>query len=98
MKITFLDEAKIELNDAVDYYNAELPSLGDQFLTEVLSSLERITNFPNAWQQLSANTRRCQTRRFPYGLIYSASSENEVLILSVSNLHRKPNHWKDRRG
>jgi len=95
MKIRFLEEAKYELDDAIDYYNFESPGLGDQFLQEVLNSLDRIVNYKDAWHQLSENTRRCQTRRFPYGLIYSALEE-EILIISVSNLHREPNHWKNR--
>ena len=95
MKIRFLEEAKYELDEAIDYYNFESPGLGDQFLLEVLNSLDRIVNYKDAWHQLSKNTRRCQTRRFPYGLIYSALEE-EILIISVSNLHREPNHWKKR--
>ena len=96
MKIRFIEDAKIELNVAIEYYNLESPGLGDQFLQEVLSAMDRVANHPNAWHPLSQNTRRCQTRRFPYGLIYSAL-DDEILIISVSNLHREPNHWKDRK-
>ena len=95
MKIIFLEEAQIELDEAIEYYNTELPGLGTDFLHEILNTLDRIANFQNAWHPLSKNTRRCQTARFPYGLIYSVL-ENEILIISVSNLHREPNHWKDR--
>jgi hypothetical protein len=96
MKITFLDEAQLELDEAIDFYNNESDGLGSVFLQEVLNAIERIGNFPNAWHPLSENTRRCQTRRFPYGLIYT-QLDNTILIISVSNLHRKPNHWGDRK-
>jgi hypothetical protein len=95
MIIKFLTEAQIELDETINYYNQEYPGLGDNFLQEVLNSIERIVEFPKAWHQLSKNIRRCQTRRFPYGLIYILV-DDEILVLSVSNLHRKPNHWKDR--
>ena len=95
MRIKFLQEAQIELDETVLYYNQELPGLGDRFLQEVLNAIERIANFPKAWHPLSVNTRRCQTRIFPYGLIYS-ELENEILIVSVSNLHREPTHWQSR--
>ena len=95
MKITFLEEAQSELDQAIEYYNSESPGLGAELLNEILNTLDRIINFPEAWQPLSENTRRCQTSRFPYGLIYSVL-ENEILIISVSNLHREPNYWKDR--
>lgn len=95
MKIKLLEEAQYELDQAIDYYNLESPGLGDQFLQEVLNSLDRIANFKDAWHPLSENTRRCQTRLFPYGLIYT-EIEKGILIISVSNLHREPNHWKNR--
>jgi ParE toxin of type II toxin-antitoxin system, parDE len=70
MDIRFLDIAQRELDEAVEYYNAESPGLGDQFLLEVLSTLQRIRQYPSAWHPFTQNTRRCQTRRFPYGVVY----------------------------
>ena len=96
MKITFLEEAKYELDEAIDYYDLQSPGLGQQFLQEILNTLDRVASFPQAWHPLSENTKRCQTTRFPYGLIYSVL-ENEILIISVSNLHREPTHWQHRR-
>ena len=48
MRINFLQIAQIELDDAIDYYNYEVPGLGDAFLTEVLNALDRIGDFPEA--------------------------------------------------
>ncbi len=95
MKIRFLEIAQIELDEAIEYYNNEFPGLGVAFLDEVLSSLDRIGYFPEAWHPCSSRTRRCQTRRFPYGIIYQ-KRESEILIVAVANLHRKPDYWKDR--
>jgi hypothetical protein len=95
MKINFLKIAQIELDDAIEYYNYELPGLGDAFLTEVLNALDRIGEFPEAWHPNSKRTRRCQTRRFPYGIIYQVR-EQEILVVAIAHLHRKPNYWKDR--
>ena len=95
MKISFLEIAQIELDDAIDYFNYEVPGLGDAFLNEVLNALDRIGEFPEAWHPCSERTRRCQTRRFPYGVIYQIRKE-EILIVAIANLHRKPDYWKDR--
>jgi hypothetical protein len=95
MKINFLEIAQIELNDAIEYYNYELPGLGDAFLTEVLKALDRIGEFPEAWHICSKRTRRCQTRRFPYGIIYQIREE-EILVVAIANLHREPDYWKNR--
>ena len=95
MRISFLEIAQIELDQAIEYYNDESPGLGDEFLTEVLSAIGRIGEFPEAWHRLSERTRRCQTRRFPYGIIYQIR-DSEILVVEVANLHRHPNYWKDR--
>ena len=68
MRIRLLETAQIELDEAIGYYNYEIPGLGDAFLTEVLNALDRIGKYPEAWQPFSKRTRRCQTRRFPYGI------------------------------
>ncbi|MCP4267897.1 MAG: type II toxin-antitoxin system RelE/ParE family toxin [Candidatus Brocadiaceae bacterium] len=95
MKIRFLDIAQSELDDAIVYYNYESSGLGDEFLTEILSALNRIAQFPKAWHSSSKRTRRCQTRRFPYGVIYQYRGD-EILVVAVANLHRKPEYWGDR--
>jgi len=95
MRIRFLEIAQIELDDAIAYYNYEAPGLGDVFLTEVLRALDRIGAYPEAWHPCSNRTRRCQTRRFPYGIIYQIKKD-EILIVAIANLHREPDYWKDR--
>lgn len=42
MRINFLEIAQVELDDAISYYNYDVPGLGDAFLTEVLNALGRI--------------------------------------------------------
>jgi plasmid stabilization system protein ParE len=95
MEIRFLEIAHVELDEAVAYYNSESQGLGDQFLLEVLSTLERIRQYPEGWHPFTHNTRRCQTRRFPYGVIYQILG-SEILIVAVAHLHREPENWRNR--
>jgi len=95
MRIRFLEIAQIELDDAIEYYNYEVPGLGEALLTEVMNTLDRIGKYPEAWQPSSKRTRRCQTRRFPYGIMYQIRKD-EILVVAIANLHRKPDYWKDR--
>ncbi|WP_244083866.1 type II toxin-antitoxin system RelE/ParE family toxin [Desulforhabdus sp. TSK] len=90
-----MEIAEIELDEAIQYYNYEVAGLGDDFLTEVLDTLDRIARFPEAWHPCSKRTRRCQMRRFPYGIIYQIRKA-EILVIAVENLHREPNCWEDR--
>ena len=95
MQIRFLEIAQIELDEAIQFYNKEDSRLGDLFLTEILKSLERIAKFPQSWHPCSKRTRRCRTRRFPYGIIYQIRKE-EILVVAIANLHRKPDYWRER--
>src|SRR5256714_1941989 len=95
MEIRLLDLAQQELDEAVEYYNVESPGLGDQFLLEVLSAFERIRQFPHAWHPYTQNSRRCQTRRFPYGIVYQIL-EAEILVVAMAHMHRLPGYWRDR--
>ncbi len=95
MQIDFLESAQYELDEAVEYYNQQRPKLGSEFLSEILAALNRITEYPDAWQQLTKRTRRCLIHRFPYGIIYQKRSD-VILVVAVSNLHRKPDYWKNR--
>jgi len=76
MKITFLEEAQYELNEAIEYHDLQSSGLAQQFLQEVLNTLDRVASFPQAWHPLSENAKRCQTVRFPYGLIYYFRKRN----------------------
>jgi plasmid stabilization system protein ParE len=85
----------MELQEAFDYYGALSPNLADEFLSEVFSVANRISDFPKAWQSVDAAIRRCQLGRFPYALIYAAN-EDDIVILSVTHLHRRPEKWRNR--
>ena len=95
MNIRFLEAAEYELELAIDYYNQQKQGLGAEFLEEIKSTVKRIANFPEAWHPLSKRTRRCQTRRFPYGVIYQIRTD-EILIVAITHLHQKPFYWLKR--
>jgi plasmid stabilization system protein ParE len=95
VKARFLKAAREELREAVRYYDAQRPGLGTVFRDEVRATVERIKALPDAWHPLSANTRRCRTHRFPYGVIYQPRG-HEIVIVAVAHLHQEPGRWKDR--
>ena len=95
MNVRVLEVAQHELDEAISYYNGQVPGLGDAFLLETVATIERIRQFPQGWHSLSEKVRRCRLRRFPYGLIYHLD-ETGVLIVAVAHSHRRPNYWRDR--
>jgi toxin ParE2 len=95
LKLRFLSPARNELAEAVRFYNQQSAGLGDDFRDEAWHALTRINAFPDAWHLLGGRIRRCLLRRFPYGLIYEASRE-EILVIAVAHLHRRPEYWRAR--
>lgn len=95
MKTRFLLPARRELRETVRYYHTQLPRLGEEFRDEAWETVRRIKEFPLAWHPLGDTIRRCQMRRFPYGIIYEAS-EDDIVIIAIAHLHRKPEYWRPR--
>lgn len=95
MKYSFHPEAKIEFFEAINYFEDCKNGLGVEFSQEVFSTIQRIIHFPLAWSEFSENTRRCLTKRFPYGVIYQIIGK-EIIIIAVMQLNREPDYWKKR--
>jgi hypothetical protein len=96
MTYFFHPDAELELNVSVDYYEECKKNLGSEFAYEVQKTIQRILQFPTAWQTLDGEIKRCLTNRFPFGIIYYQKN-NEIIILAVMQLHRKPNYWQNRK-
>lgn len=95
MKVRFLEAACLELREAIVYYNAQRPGLGAAFREEVKATIKRIVQQPSSWHLMGGNIRRCQTNKFPYGIVYEYGS-GEVVIIAVTHLHRRLGYWQDR--
>ena len=87
----------MELDEAYEYYEEQLPGLGAEFLSEILSTFSRMKVNPESWSPFSEKTRRCLTKRFPYGVVYQIrEKENKILIIAIAHLHREPGYWENR--
>ena len=58
---------------------------------------KELYNFQMLGIQVGDDIRRCLTNRFPYGIIYY-EKDDEIIILAVMQLNRKPDYWKDRQS
>lgn len=97
MSYSFHPEAEDEFFEAIDYYEGREEGLGLDFALEVYSAVDRAARHPSVWPVLEGDVRRCQTKRFPYGLLYS-EEEDGIFVLAVMHLHRDPDYWKHRLG
>jgi plasmid stabilization system protein ParE len=95
MIASFHDLAKVELNEAAQYYEIKSPGLGAAFLAEAEHSVAVILQFPESSQIVRGTVRQRLLRRFPYGLLYRVRGE-QIRILAVMNLRRRPAYWVGR--
>lgn len=87
MNCKFLYPVEIELDEAVKYYNHQLPGLGYRFYQEVSSAIERIKFMPEAWTKVGNNTRRSLLKVFLYSLLFMFD-EKEILITELAHNHK----------
>ena len=96
MNYFFHPEAETEFNNQIDYYEECKKGLGLEFANEVYFTIQRILDFPKAWQILDGDIRRCLTNRFPFGIVYYQKDKN-IIILAIMQLNREPSYWKKRK-
>ena len=95
MNVLFHPDAELELNAAIDYYEAIENGLGYDFSLEIISAIDRVIDFPKAWLIIEGDIRRTLVNRFPYGILY-AEDQGLIYIIAVMHLHRDPEYWKHR--
>jgi toxin ParE1/3/4 len=91
----FHPEALAEYQAATLYYAARDPALARRFVEAVEDAIRRILEAPAAWRVLDDDVRRCLTRVFPYGVLYTIEPDF-ILIVAVMHSSREPGYWKQR--
>lgn len=87
--------AALELVEAYDWYEAELPGLGRRFQAEIDSTLERMTANPLQFPAVLRGARRALLRRFPYTLFFTIEDQT-LLVIACFHVSRDPRIWRKR--
>ncbi len=96
MRFEFHPEALEEYHEAGRYYASQQSGLDLRFILCVEEAIDLILEDPFRWRPIDEDVRRCLTRIFPYGILYTIEPDY-VLILAVAHCSREPAYWKDRR-
>ena len=91
----FHPEARAEVRQSVEVYEARLDGLGLRFLVAVEDTSERISSTPDAGAPLAGSFRKRIVPGFPYSVIYRVW-EGYVYVVAVANQHRRPDYWRQR--
>jgi len=96
MKYYFHPEALQEYSEAAQYYSGISSTLASAFITQIENGINQILLYPQAWQPIETDVRRCLIKRFPFGIYYTVENGNSIIIQAVMHLSRKPGYWKSR--
>jgi toxin ParE1/3/4 len=95
MKYVFHPEALTEYAEAVQYYAGKRVEVAQAFINSVEDAVYRIRESPERYVAIEEDVRRCMTRKFPYGVLYTIEQDH-ILILAVMYCSREPGYWKNR--
>ena len=95
--VVLLSPAQEEMTAAARYYEAQSVGLGTEFLAEAERTITAIVSHPKAAPKVRQEIRRRLCKRFPFGILYIAAAD-EIVVLAVMHLRRRPGYWQDRLG
>ena len=95
MNIILIPPSDKELEETVDYYNNQMPGLGEQFYNAFLNTVNYINIVPDAWRKVGSNTRKINIKQFPYLILYVLDGD-DILITCIAHQHRNPTYYSNR--
>ena len=95
MRYEFHPEALEEYRQATLWYAEREPQIALKFVTSVENAVGRIVEAPTRWRLVDEDVRRCLTRIFPFGILYTIE-DDFLLIVAVMHFSREPEYWKSR--
>ena len=89
LPIVFRRVARIEMEEAIAWYEYQGAGLGLQFATEIDTYLQRIADSPKQFSKTRGEIRRAVLTRFPY-TIHFLDETNRIVVLAVFHVKRNP--------
>jgi plasmid stabilization system protein ParE len=97
LPVVFKPAALSELEEAVAWYEAECPGLGQEFKLEVKRTLQRALANAEHFQRIRGRAQRIRLRRFKKYAIYFALKEGTFAVLAIFHGSRNPAELRRRR-
>jgi len=88
-------EARVDIQEGINWYNKLEPGLGKRFHEAVKICLDKLRINPY-YQFRYENVRCLPMKKYTY-MIHFTMEENKVVIQAVFSTHRDPGIWQERR-
>lgn len=89
-KLEIRNEADAEIFEAYNWYEAQLAGLGDRFINEFETVLQKITTTPHHYKIAKSVFRQASLKSFPF-VIYFEITNTTIIVYSVFHTRRNPN-------
>jgi len=93
--IKLTPDAKIDIEDAKEYYKLKSKKLAKEFLQNVHSAIEPLKTNPFLFQRGYRGIRKSPIAKFKSSIHYF-TEEKTVVIIAVLHNSRNPQMWKNR--
>jgi len=94
--VVFHPLAERELIEAAKFYETRAAGLGEDFIRRVQHALVQIVVNPHAGNRLAEGLRRRLLQRFPFCIIYLVGPGDDISVIAVMHLKRRPGYWRRR--
>jgi len=94
-RLKILPQAELDISDAAAWYEERRGGLGEEFLDEVDSVVQRVIKNPFQFPKVKNDIRRALLRRFPCSVYFGVVGET-VELIAVLHQHRDPRTWEKR--
>lgn len=95
LPVRLLPEARLEFDEATDWYEQRSSGLGVTFVARVREVLDRIAADPRRHAVVYLDVRKTLVSKFPYVILYR-EEPGEIVVVSVFHTSRDPSIWKSR--
>ena len=96
MRLVLRRQAKVDLREAFNWYEARQSGLGASFRAAVEATLSSIRENPKIYPRVDPAVRRAATTgRFPFGIFYRIDGDT-IRVTAILHNARNPEHWKRR--
>lgn len=96
--VEFRPDARIEFDEAADWYEAQKNGLRREFVYAVNSTIIRIVSSPDMFPVVGGTfVRKALVNQFPYSIFFSATDQT-ILVYAVFHNSRNPLIWRGRIG
>jgi len=97
-KVKIDQEAMLDLQEIIEWYNQQAQGLGARFLKQITSQINSLKKTPFVYANRYADVRCMIIKKFPFMVHYKIDSDQKLIIIfAIFHTSRNPKIWEERK-